>query len=96
MEIKVSSINSVPPQKGLIAFCSVHLIEGDFVMELNNIAIHTRQTGELGITFPARKLGERQYQFYSRPVNKETELKILEAVKKEAKEIKLISFLVEE
>lgn len=74
----VSEVNIVPvkPTNGLIAFGSVVIDNG---LYLGSIGVHSRLDGSFRITYPTKKLGNKELNLYH-PITKEVGNLIEQAV----------------
>ncbi len=74
----ISEVNVTPikPAGGLVAFASVVI---DSKLYLSSIAVYQRLDGGYRVTYPTRKVGDRQLNVYH-PVNKELGLQIEHAI----------------
>jgi len=83
-KIQITPIN---PQGDLIAFGSL-IFSGLF---LGSIALHTKPDGHLNLSFPSKKVGEKNiHSFYC--VDEELKNELTKAFESKAKEIKLLSY----
>lgn len=76
--MKVSEVNIAPikPSNGLVAFASVVL---DDSLYLGSIGVHSRLDGSFRITYPTKKLGNKELNLYH-PINRDVGNLIEQAV----------------
>lgn len=76
--MRISELNIVPvkPNNGLVAFASLVI---DDCLYLGSIGVHSRLDGTYRITYPTKKLGNKELNLYH-PINRDLGKQIEQAV----------------
>ena len=83
--MKISEVQIVPvkPSDGLVAFGSIVIDESIY---LGSIGIHVRPDGSYRITYPSKRIGNRELSVYH-PINKNAGLLIEKIITEKCEEI---------
>lgn len=87
MKIDKVSISVIAPRGSLVAFGQFQYGE----MFCGSVGIHLRTDGHLNLSFPSRKVVEKNIQHYF-PLTEELKQELTKAFEEKAKEIKLLSY----